>query len=147
MTRLTAPRPTVLALVGLLALPVLPEPAAAQMADDWSQYLGNFRRAISACRARAVEYDTVVTKGTPMTQGLVGVRLRTVDGRRFDCIAEAGGAVQRIDPVAADAADLPEEGRPVFVPNDRPQPRSGCVRAVTLSDGQALGWLHYAAAC
>lgn len=139
----------VFVVAGLLALPAGPSPAAAQSpGEDWSQNLGSFRRAIGACRARAVEYDTVVTKGTPMNGGMVGVRLRTVDGRRFDCIAEtASGAVQRIEPLASDAADLPEEGRPVFVPNDRPQPRNGCVRAVSLSDGQIIGWLHYAAAC
>lgn len=143
MTRLLS-----LALAGLMALPLLPAPAAAQSGDDWSANLGSFRRAITACRARALEYDTVVTKGTAVAQGMVGVRLRTADGRRFDCLAEqVSGAIQRIEPLASDAADLPDEGRPIFVPNDRPQPRNGCVRAVSLADGQIIGWLHYMAAC
>ena len=135
-------------LAAVLLLPSLSAQAQAQSAsgEDWSHFLASFRPAIAGCRTRALEWDTVVTKGTPMNQGLVGVRLRTADGRRFDCVADSvSGAVQRIQPLAADAADLPDEGKPVFVPSDRPQPRGICVRQVVQTDGQVIGWLTYAA--
>lgn len=137
-----------LLLAAALLLPVLPARAQSQavVSEDWSQYLGNFRPAIAGCRARALEWDTVVTKGTPMNQGMVGVRLRTADGRRFDCVADSvSGAVQRIQPLGSDAADLPDEGKPVFVPNDRPRPRGACVRQVAQTDGKIIGWLTYTA--
>lgn len=136
-------------LAGALLLPSLPARAQAQtpaVSGDWSQSLAGLRPAIAGCRARALDWDTVVTKGTPMNQGMVGVRLRTADGRRFDCVAEAvSGAVQSIQPLASDAADLPDEGKPVFVPSDRPQPRGTCVRQVVQTDGLVIGWLTYIA--
>lgn len=147
MTRLSK-TPFALMLAAALLLSWLPVPARAQTAaaEDWSQFLASFRPAIAGCRARALDWDTVVTKGTAMTQGMVGVRLRTADGRRFDCVAEsASGSVQRIQPLASDAADLPDEGKPVFVPGDRPQPRGNCVRQVVQPDGLVVGWLTYTA--
>jgi len=143
MTRPLAFAPALLLAAALLLPSAI---VRAQTAPgDWSQFLANFRPAIAGCRARALEWDTVVTKGTAMNQGMVGVRLRTADGRRFDCVADASGAVQRIQPLGADAVDLPDEGKPVFVPADRPLPRGNCVRAVTQTDGLTVGWLIYAA--
>lgn len=102
--------------------------------------------AIAACIGQpAVPVERVLT-AWPMNHGMVGVRLRTPDGHRFDCIApQIGGAAERLTGLMAEDSALPGEADPVYFPKrDQPPPlRLDDLEPVNNAAGTVVGWLAY----
>jgi heat shock protein HslJ len=129
--------------------------AAAQVAlvpspkseSDWSRLIGDLLPAIQACLAQPAVPVERVLNAWPMNQGMVGVRLRSPDGHRFDCIApHAGGAAERLNGLMPEDSKMPGEGDPVFFPKrERPPPvRVELLERVVDGAGAVQGWLSYA---
>jgi heat shock protein HslJ len=129
--------------------------AAAQIApaaspkpeSDWSRLIGDLLPAIQSCLAQPAVPVERVLKAWPMNQGMVGVRLRSPDGHRFDCIApHAGGPAERLNGLMPEDAKMPGEGDPVFFPKrERPPPvRVELLERVIDGAGAVQGWLSYA---
>ena len=77
--------------------------------------------------------------------GLVGVRTRSGDPRRWDCVSRAdGGAVERFDAVPAPEKH-PAEASPLFSRTPLEPPTGSCYdhERAFASDGRFLGWLSY----
>jgi uncharacterized membrane protein len=125
-----------------------PQPATAPKdpATDWSAYLIDFLPAIESCLA-ATAGPVAVTKAWPMNHGLVGVRLRDREGRRFDCLApHQGGEPVAFDLVSEPGDRLPGEFHPLFTPAPGAPPTGECYQNEHVPDpagSEPLGWLSY----
>lgn len=139
---------SVLLLGGLKNAAAQPAPAANPKPEsDWSRLIGDLLPAIQACLAQPAVPVERVLKAWPMNQGMVGVRLRSPDGHRFDCIApHAGGPAERLNGLMPEDSKMPGEGDPVFFPKrDSPPPvRVELLERVVDGAGAVQGWLSYA---
>lgn len=125
-----------------------PAPAtSAKPESDWSRLIGDLLPAIQACLTQPAVPVERVLNAWPMNQGLVGVRLRSPDGHRFDCIApQAGGAAERLNGLMPEDSKMPGEGDPVFFPKRQSPPpvRVELLERVVDGAGAVQGWLSYA---
>lgn len=123
-----------------------PATAQSKLESDWSRLMGDLLPAIQACIAQpAVPVDRVL-KAWPMDQGMAGVRLRSPDGHRFDCIAPLlGGVAERLTGLMPEAGKVPGEGDPIFFPmRESPPPmRVELLEQVVDAAGNVQGWLSY----
>jgi heat shock protein HslJ len=125
-----------------------PAPAAsAKLESDWSRLIGDLLPAIQACLTQPAVPVERVLKAWPMNDGMVGVRLRSPDGHRFDCIApHTGGPAERLNGLMPEDAKMPGEGDPVFIPKrvSPPPVRVELLERVVDGAGAVQGWLSYA---
>ncbi len=125
-----------------------PSPAASAKAEsDWSRLIGDLLPAIHACLTQPAVPVERVLKAWPMNDGMVGVRLRSPDGHRFDCMApHTGGPAERLNGLMPEDAKMPGEGDPVFFPKrESPPPvRVELLERVVDGTGAVRGWLSYA---
>lgn len=118
--------------------------------DDWSRDLPNLLPAIRACVRSPDMTAEQVLKAWPMNRGMVGVRIAAEDGGTVDCTATTGGRVETVETLAADAAPLPGQGEPVFLPGRTTPPDIDCGRLERVSGAQgqeAAGYLLYDQGC
>jgi hypothetical protein len=112
---------------------------------DWSEHLEEWLPAIDACLARTPSGPAVALFVWTATPGHVGVRTRSGDARRWDCMSRAdGGAVERFDSVPG-TEKHPAEASPLFSRSPLEPPSGACFdhqRAFS-QDGRFLGWLSY----
>jgi acetyl esterase/lipase len=112
---------------------------------DWSEHLEEWLPAIDACLARTPSGPAVALFVWTAAPGHVGVRTRSGDARRWDCVSRAdGGAVERFDPVPG-SEKHPAEASPLFSRSPLEPPSGACFdhqRAFS-QDGRFLGWLSY----
>ena len=112
---------------------------------DWSKRLEEWLPAIDACLARTPSGPAVALFAWPAGPGHVGVRTRSGDPRRWDCVSRAdGGAVERFDQVPVPEKH-PAESSPLFSRTPLEPPDGSCYdheRAFS-QDGRFLGWLSY----
>jgi len=112
---------------------------------DWSQHLEEWLPAIDACLARTPSGPAVALFAWPASPGHVGVRTRSGDPRRWDCVSRTdGGAVERFDAVPPPEKH-PAEASPLFSRTPLEPPTGSCYdheRAFS-HDGRFLGWLSY----
>ena len=122
--------------------PPLSEPLST---FDWSKHLEEWLPAIDACLARTPSGPAVALFAWSVSPGHVGVRTRSGDPRRWDCVSRAdGGAVERFDPVPPPEKH-PAEASPLFSRTPLEPPTGSCYdheRAFS-QDGRFLGWLSY----
>jgi acetyl esterase/lipase len=122
--------------------PPLSEPLST---FDWSKHLEEWLPAIDACLARTPAGPAVALYAWPASPGLVGVRTRSGDPRRWDCVSRTdGGAVERFDAVPPPEKH-PAESSPLFSRTPMEPPTGSCYdhqRAFS-QDGRFLGWLSY----
>jgi heat shock protein HslJ len=140
------------AIVGTILIFIFTSSALAQPApgvkaeSDWTRLMGDLLPAIRACLEQPAVPVERVLKAWPMNQGMVGVRMRSTDGHRFDCLApQTGGSVTRLIGLMPEEEKVPGEGEPVFLPKrDRPPPvRVDELEQVADGDG-VQGWIYYA---
>ena len=125
---------------------VSPDGLAARADDGWTRQLAGALPAIGACVAAAGTAVPGVLGILSPDGGPLTVRLRTAEGGRQDCVVADGGAgpIDRVEPVAADAAALPGEGMPLYLPDGGPLPPVGPrLERLLANDGAPLGWLAY----
>lgn len=122
--------------------PPLSEPLST---FDWSEHLEEWLPAIDACLARTPSGPAVALFAWPASPGHVGVRTRSGDPRRWDCLSRTdGGAVERFDAVPPPEKH-PAESSPLFSRTPLEPPTGSCYdheRAFG-RDGRFLGWLSY----
>jgi hypothetical protein len=123
-----------------------PPPLAEDLATfDWSKHLEEWLPAIDACLARTPSGPSVALLAWSPRPGLVGVRTKSNDPRRWDCVARAdGAAIERFDAVPAPDAH-PGESSPLFSRTPLEPPSGSCYdhERAFASDGRFLGWLSY----
>jgi hypothetical protein len=123
-----------------------PPPLAEDLSTfDWSKHLEEWLPAIDACLARTPSGPSVALLAWSPRPGLVGVRTKSSDPRRWDCVARAdGAAIERFDPVPAPDAH-PGESSPLFSRTPLEPPSGSCYdhERAFASDGRFLGWLSY----
>lgn len=105
----------------------------------WTVWLPDFLPAITACMAATGAPNAVATQAWPVSRGMVGVHLRSTEGRRWECIAPGQGmAVERL---AEMPPDSPPEG-PVFARlSDAPPVGCGPAAPAINGAGRQIGWL------
>jgi heat shock protein HslJ len=121
--------------------------SSAKPESDWSRLISDLLPAIQACLAQPAVPVERVLKAWPMNEGMVGVRLRSPDGHRFDCIApHTGGPAERLNGLMPEDSKMPGEGDPVFFPKRQSPPpvRVELLERVIDGTGVVQGWLSYA---
>lgn len=119
---------------------------AAEVAamDRWSNYLGEYLRAIDTCLAEFQGRGDHVSMAYPLGDA-TGVRIVDNEGHTWECATREGDeAINSLR--ALDAADVVlGEGDPIFVRNNVPDGREGCYvyETVRESDGRLIGALGY----
>jgi heat shock protein HslJ len=143
------------ALVGTLlififtgAVHAQPGPGARVKAEnDWTRLMSDLLPAIQACLEQPAVPVESILKAWPMNHGLVGVRLRSAGGHRFECLAPASGtSVMRLIGLMPEEEKVPGEGEPVFLPKREHPPavRVDELEQVVDGSGAVLGWIYYA---
>ncbi len=122
--------------------PPLSEPLST---FDWSDHLEEWLPAIDACLARTPSGPAVALFAWTASPGHVGVRTRSGDPRRWDCVSRVdGGEVERFDAVPPPEKH-PAESSPLFSRTPVEPPTGSCYdhERAFAHDGQFLGWLSY----
>lgn len=137
-------------LLGLLLAgtgPAVAQTATAKPENDWSRLINDLLPAMRSCLQQPAVPVERILKAWPMNHGMVGVRLRSPGGHRFDClVAQDGSAVLRLTGLMPEDVAVPGEGNPAFLPmQDNPPPmRVGGLERVVDAAGVVQGWLYYA---
>jgi heat shock protein HslJ len=133
-------------IISPLALAQSPSAPRAKADGDWTKQMGDLLPAIQACLEQPAVPVESVLKAWPMNHGLVGVRVRSTGGHRFDCLApQIGGSVTRLIGLMPEEEKVPGEGEPVFLPKrDNPPPvRVDRLEQVVDGRGAVRGWIFY----
>jgi len=123
-----------------------PPPLAEELSTfDWSKHLEEWLPAIDACLTRTPSAPAVALLVWSVKPGLVGVRTRGADPRRWDCVSRSdGAAIERFEPVAPPETH-PAEASPLFSRTPLEPPTGSCYdhERAFAQDGRLLGWLSY----
>jgi len=114
-------------------------------ADDWSRLLPGLLPAIQKCVNDGSVPVLFIVSAWPMKDGMVGVRLLTIQKKQYECVAaKTGMRLDSIRPAKSGDSRMPATWNPIYYPAREQPPNLACGRVERVMEKKILvGWLQY----
>jgi hypothetical protein len=113
--------------------------------DDWAKRLPDLLPAIQKCVNDGRVPVLFVVRAWPLAEGMIGVRLLTVQRKQYECVAgKTGMRLDSIKPAKSGDPRVPAAWNPIYYPAREQPPVIACGRVERVMEKKILvGWLQY----